>query len=90
MHSDNLMRDEDNRTVEEADEQDRDNSNDPWINRTKNMRCVACMYFVEKGANISRGRVLGRCRRHAPTMTGFPVVFEDDWCGDHKINENAI
>lgn len=30
---------------------------------------------------------LGRCRRHAPTMNGYPVVFESDWCGDHKLNE---
>lgn len=27
----------------------------------------------------------GRCRRHAPTMGGYPVVFPDDWCGDHKL-----
>jgi hypothetical protein len=39
------------------------------------------MYFVKKN-----GR-LGRCRRHAPTMSGFPVVYEDDWCGDHKLKE---
>ncbi len=33
---------------------------------------------------------LGRCRRHAPTMGGYPVVYADDWCGDHKIDENKI
>lgn len=33
---------------------------------------------------------LGRCRRHAPTMSGYPVVFVNDWCGDHKLNEKAI
>jgi hypothetical protein len=38
------------------------------------------MYFVEKGS-------LGRCRRHAPTMSGYPVVFKNDWCGDHKLDE---
>ena len=43
--------------------------------------CKTCMYFVKKN-----GR-LGRCRRHAPTMSGFPVVYEDDWCGDHKLKE---
>lgn len=31
---------------------------------------------------------LGRCRRHAPTMNGFPAVFKSDWCGDHKLDEN--
>lgn len=37
----------------------------------------------------SRGE-LGRCRRHAPTVNGFPAVFESDWCGDHKLDENKI
>ena len=21
-------------------------------------------------------------------MNGYPVVFVNDWCGDHKLNEN--
>lgn len=33
---------------------------------------------------------LGRCRRHAPTMSGYPVVMPTDWCGDHKLDENRI
>ncbi len=33
---------------------------------------------------------LGRCRRHAPTMNGYPVVFVNDWCGDHKVDENKV
>lgn len=33
---------------------------------------------------------VGRCRRHAPTMNGYPVVFVNDWCGDHKLNEEAL
>jgi len=33
---------------------------------------------------------LGRCRRHAPTMNGYPVVFRTDWCGDHKLDETKI
>lgn len=32
----------------------------------------------------------GRCRRHAPTMSGFPAVFGTDWCGDHKLDENKV
>lgn len=36
------------------------------------------------------GRTIGRCRRRAPTMNGYPVVFSDDWCGDHKIDENKV
>jgi hypothetical protein len=33
---------------------------------------------------------LGRCRRHAPTMSGYPAVFVSDWCGDHKLDENKV
>lgn len=33
---------------------------------------------------------IGRCRRHAPTMAGFPVVFVTDWCGDHKLDEEKV
>jgi hypothetical protein len=55
------------------------------------MRCKTCMWFAPKrtaepGVAIN----IGRCRRHAPTMTGYPVVFVNDWCGDHKLNENAL
>ena len=33
---------------------------------------------------------VGRCRRRAPTMNGYPVIFADDWCGDHKLDENKL
>ena len=73
---------------------------DPWVHRGTRMRCKTCMWFVEKastpGAPISLGPSsnvfdkLGRCRRHAPSMNGYPVVFgASDWCGDHKLNENS-
>jgi hypothetical protein len=42
-------------------------------------------YFQQMRARDVR---VCRCRRHAPTMNGYPVVFEDDWCGDHKLDEN--
>lgn len=61
---------------------------DPWANRSKGMRCVSCMWFVQKGDPAAFCRPefeKGRCRRHAPTMNGYPVVFENDWCGDHKL-----
>jgi hypothetical protein len=44
------------------------------------------MYFVLKEATAEG--LVGRCRRHAPTMTGYPVVYTSDWCGDHKLDEN--
>ena len=34
--------------------------------------------------------ILGRCRRYAPTMNGWPAVFSTDWCGNHKMDENKI
>jgi hypothetical protein len=59
---------------------------DPWTHRSEEMRCRTCMWFVVKGTGDYRG-ALGRCRRRAPTMSGYPVVFETDWCGDHKLSE---
>jgi len=58
-------------------------SRDPWEHRAAGMRCATCMWFIAKAA-------LGRCRRHAPTMSGYPVVFPTDWCGDHKLDETKV
>jgi hypothetical protein len=65
---------------------------DPWKHRAVGMRCLTCMWFVEKEGQQQtnhRGQ-LGRCRRHAPSMNGFPAVFGMDWCGDHKMDETKI
>lgn len=68
---------------------------DNWKHRSSGMKCHTCMWFVEKHDDrlqdknevaSERGNV-GRCRRHAPTMSGFPVVWQGDWCGDHKLDE---
>lgn len=71
--------------------------NDPWIHRSRGMQCRTCMWFVVKKPSGDPtfppneiGKNLGRCRRHAPSMNGYPAVFEDDWCGDHKLDENKI
>ena len=65
---------------------------DPWKHRHENMSCKTCMWFVEKvSAHREEGKQpLGRCRRHAPTMNGYPVVFMSDWCGDHKLDEKRL
>ena len=67
---------------------------DPWKHRSSGMRCSSCMWSVIKQADRVDGTEpvfkLGRCRRHAPTMNGYPAVFEDDWCGDHKLDENKL
>jgi hypothetical protein len=69
---------------------------DNWKHRNDAMRCSACMYFVPKlpvEDNKPEDRPysynLGRCRRHSPTLGGWPAVFITDWCGDHKLDENA-
>lgn len=66
-------------------------SDDPWKHRSKAMSWK-CMWYVEKAkAEDSENTApIGRCRRHAPTMNGYPVVFETDWFVDHKLNENAM
>jgi hypothetical protein len=74
-------------------------TNDNWKHRCDGMKCKTCMWFVPKvsgghSAELTGGPPqsfdLGRCRRHAPTMNGFPAVFVNDWCGDHKLDENKI
>jgi hypothetical protein len=57
---------------------------DNWRGRSKGMKCSSCIYFVSKTVNI------GRCRRNAPTMSGWPVLFPGDWCGNHKLDETKI
>ena len=52
---------------------------DNWIHKNKNMICNTCIFYVAKGL------VNGRCRKHAPTLEGWPAVFATDWCGDYKL-----
>ena len=68
---------------------------DRWEHRSNKMRCETCMWYVEKKRSISKHSEsvptrLGRCRRNAPTMNGYPAVFPADWCGNHKLDENKI
>lgn len=68
---------------------------DSWAHRSQGMRCRTCMWFAEKERPEGTYRAdprgtLGRCRRHAPTMNGFPAVFQVDWCGDHKLDEMKL
>jgi hypothetical protein len=62
---------------------------DPWKHRSKRMLCTSCMFYVEKEGTTTSDPI-GRCRRHAPSLGGFPAVYPTDWCGDHKIDENRI
>lgn len=58
---------------------------DNWAHRSTQMVCGTCMYFVPKGATE-----LGRCRRRAPTLGGWPAVMTTDWCGEHKLDETKL
>ena len=65
---------------------------DLWKHRSVGMRCATCMFFVikELAPGVETDWKLGRCRRHGPTLQGWPAVFPADWCGDHKLDENKI
>ena len=67
-------------------------SEDPWKHRSKGMCCFTCMWFVVKAndSGVENAPNIGRCRRHAPCISGYPVVFSTDWCGDHKLDENKV
>lgn len=68
-------------------------NSDPWANRSAGMKCKTCMWFVPKVKDAMRAGALydlGRCRKHAPTMTGYPAVWVNDFCGDHKLDENKL
>lgn len=66
---------------------------DNWIHRSKEMKCETCMWFCPK-YTVTEAQdsvfTLGRCRRHAPTLSGYPAVFVSDWCGDHKLDESRL
>lgn len=69
-----------------------DHNIDPWKHRSSGMKCSTCMWFAPKVVKHEDGGEtvsLGRCRRHAPMMSGYPVVYLTDWCGDHKLNEET-
>lgn len=58
-----------------------------WYVRKGNLNPIVNMTLNWKTMPQPDPIVVGRCRRHAPTMNGYPVVYETDWCGDHKLDE---
>ena len=73
---------------------------DKWDRKT-NFNCASCMFFVPKWQPESYvnccGEIVknvepqkGRCRRRAPKLGGYPVVYATDWCGEHKIGSNPV
>jgi hypothetical protein len=62
---------------------------DNWKHRSVGMKCSTCMWYCPKRAH-SENPAIGRCRKHAPTLGGFPVMYAGDWCGDHKLDEEKV
>ena len=66
---------------------------DKWDRKT-GFCCMTCMYYVPKKTKKTNftdpeEEEVGRCRRHSPTMLGYPTVYAQfDWCGDHKLGTN--
>jgi len=84
-----ILKDEKGQDEKERRREDMRASPDPWKHRGAHMKCNTCMWYAPKITDEGSPPI-GRCRRHAPTMSGYPVVFIHDWCGDHKLNENAL
>jgi len=62
---------------------------DNWKHRSKGMKCSTCMWYAPK-VSLEPGFKIGRCRKHAPTLNGWPVMVHNDWCGDHKLDEEKM
>jgi hypothetical protein len=50
------------------------------------------MYYVQKNTVPGARKYveIGRCRRNAPSIKGYPAVFPTDWCGEHKTDEDKL
>ena len=47
---------------------------------THTFACVTCMHYLNY-----------RCRRHAPKVQeGWPAVYPNDYCGDHKMDKRTM
>ena len=53
----------------------------PVIKDAYKWECKTCMFFKAKEGNV------GRCRKNAPSVSGWPDVSVSDWCGEHKRNK---
>lgn len=65
---------------------------DNWRHHSDEMKCQTCMFFVPKADDplSQRPRLIGRCHKHSPALNGWPTVFSNDRCGDHRVDEDKI
>lgn len=57
---------------------------DNWVAGAERHTCKFCLWFKPK----TNG--LGRCIFNAPTIKGFPAVYETDTCGQHKLDDKKL
>ena len=62
---------------------------DKWDRKT-NFSCDSCMFLVPRGQLLTSGKEVCNCKRHPPVKGEYPIVFKDDWCGEHKIGSNPV
>jgi hypothetical protein len=43
--------------------------------------CATCHWFEGDREN---DELMGHCHYDSPSMAGFPCIYPDNWCGDHK------
>lgn len=51
--------------------------------------CLTCHYFYDR-SDEDDAITRGFCRRHAPSPTGWPVVTENEVCGDWTSDYRPI
>lgn len=47
--------------------------------------CKRCMFYVPRLDSC-----IGRCRRRAPTLSGWPIMYHESWCGDYRLDETKL
>lgn len=47
--------------------------------------CNTCIWHCGIVGAIGKGK----CRKKAPGEHGFPVAYDNDYCGDHKADERG-
>lgn len=54
-----------------------------------NATCLTCHYFQDR-SDEDDAIARGLCRRHAPCISGWPSVTEDDYCGDWRTDYRPL
>ena len=53
------------------------------------LKCFNCIFF--EGKEDATGFIqVGRCIRNAPTIRGFPIMLPNQYCGEHRLDENKF